>query len=43
MLTDLARRQGTTLLLVTHSMPVARTADRVLRLSHGHLTPEPVR
>jgi putative ABC transport system ATP-binding protein len=43
LLTDLARQQGTTLMLVTHSVPVARTADRVLRLSHGHLRPDPLR
>jgi putative ABC transport system ATP-binding protein len=38
LLTDLARQQGTTLLLVTHSTSVAQAADRVLRLSHGHVT-----
>jgi len=38
LLTDLARQQGTTLLLVTHSTPVAQAADRVLRLSHGRVT-----
>jgi putative ABC transport system ATP-binding protein len=37
LLTDLARQQGTTLLLVTHSMQVAQAADRVLRLSHGRV------
>ena len=37
LLTDLARRQGTTMLLVTHSTRVAQAADRVLRLSHGHI------
>ena len=37
LLTDLARQQGTTMLLVTHSNRVARAADRVLRLSHGHV------
>jgi putative ABC transport system ATP-binding protein len=36
LLTGLARRQGTTMLLVTHSTAVAQAADRVLRLSHGH-------
>lgn len=41
LLTNLARQQGTTLLLVTHSMHVARAADRVLRLSHGQLTSAP--
>jgi putative ABC transport system ATP-binding protein len=39
LLTGLARRQGTTLLLVTHSTRVAQAADRVLRLSHGQVTP----
>lgn len=38
LLADLARQQGTTMLLVTHSMRVAESADRVLRLSHGHVT-----
>ena len=37
LLTGLARQQGTTLLLVTHSMQVAQAADRVLRLSHGRI------
>ena len=39
LLTGLARRQGTTLVLVTHSTRVARAANRVLRLSHGQLLP----
>jgi putative ABC transport system ATP-binding protein len=39
LLNDLARQQGTTLLLVTHSMRVAEAADRVLRLSHGQVAP----
>jgi putative ABC transport system ATP-binding protein len=38
LLTDLARKQGTTLLLVTHSTGVAQAADRVLRLSHGQVS-----
>jgi putative ABC transport system ATP-binding protein len=38
LLTNLARQQGTTLLLVSHSVHVARAADRVLRLSHGQIT-----
>ena len=42
LLTNLARQQGTTLLLVTHSTQVARAADRVLRLSHGQVTAESV-
>jgi putative ABC transport system ATP-binding protein len=37
LLTALARQQGTTLLLVTHSMQVAQAAERVLRLSHGRV------
>ena len=42
LLTDLARQQGTTLLLVTHSTHVAQAADRVLRLRHGQVTTDPV-
>ncbi len=42
LLTNLARQQGTTLLLVTHSTQVARAADRVLRLSHGQVSAESV-
>ena len=37
LLTGLARQQGTTMLLVTHSNRVAQAADRLLRLSHGHV------
>lgn len=37
LLTDLARNQGTTMLIVTHSQSVASAADRVLRLQHGKL------
>ena len=37
LLTGLARQQGTTMLLVTHSNRVAQAADRVLRLSHGQV------
>jgi len=37
LLTGLARQQGTTLLLVTHSTHVAQAANRVLRLSHGRV------
>jgi len=37
LLTGLARRQGSTLLLVTHSSAVAQAADRVLLLSHGRV------
>ena len=37
LLTDLARRQRTTMLLVTHSSQVARAADRVLHLRHGRV------
>ncbi len=40
LLTNLARQQGTTMLLVTHGTPIAQTADRVLRLSHGRVTAE---
>ncbi|MBT8129457.1 MAG: ABC transporter ATP-binding protein [Gammaproteobacteria bacterium] len=42
LLTDLARQQATTLLLVTHSTHVALEADRVLRLSHGQVKTDPV-
>ena len=42
LLTLLARQQRTTMLLVTHSRNVARTTDRVLRLSHGQVTDEPL-
>ncbi len=34
-LTRLARQQGTTMLLVTHSNNVAQAADRVVQLTHG--------
>ena len=37
LLTGLARQQGTTMLLVTHSTTVAQAADRVLRLRHGQI------
>jgi len=37
LLTGLARQQGTTMLLVTHSSRVGRATDRVLRLSQGHV------
>ena len=37
LLTGLARDQGTTMLIVTHSSTVAAAADRVLRLQHGQL------
>jgi putative ABC transport system ATP-binding protein len=38
LLTGLVRRKGATLLLVTHSEAVARSADRVLTLRHGQVT-----
>ena len=37
LLTGLARRQHTTMLLATHSSHVARAADRVLHLRHGRV------
>ena len=40
LLTRLARQQATTMLLVTHSHTVARSADRVLRMSHGQVSAE---
>jgi putative ABC transport system ATP-binding protein len=38
---DAARRAGAAALMVTHSRVAAATADRVLRLSHGRLQPDP--
>ena len=38
LLSELARDQGTTLLMVTHSHAVANAADRVLQLQHGQLS-----
>jgi putative ABC transport system ATP-binding protein len=38
LLTGLARDQGTTMVVVTHSPSVARAADRVLQLQHGRLS-----
>jgi putative ABC transport system ATP-binding protein len=40
LLTRLAREQGRTLLMVTHSREAASHADRVLRLTHGQLVEE---
>jgi putative ABC transport system ATP-binding protein len=40
LLTRLAREQGRTLLMVTHSQEAASHADRVLRLTHGQLVEE---
>jgi putative ABC transport system ATP-binding protein len=37
LLSGLTGRQGTTLLLVTHSTAIAQAADRVLHLSHGRV------
>ncbi len=37
LLTELARDQGTTMLIVTHSRAVAMSADRVFALQHGGL------
>ena len=37
LLMRLAREQGKTMIMVTHSMDVAALADRILRLDHGHL------
>ena len=41
LLTGLTRQQATTMLLVTHSQAVARSADRVLHLSHGQVNAGP--
>ena len=38
LLTGLAREQGTTMVIVTHSAGVAAAADRVMQLQHGRLT-----
>lgn len=38
LLTGLARDQGTTMVIVTHSRAVADAADRVLSLHHGRLS-----
>ena len=40
LLARLAREQGRTLLMVTHSQEAAAHADRVLRLTHGQLIEE---
>jgi putative ABC transport system ATP-binding protein len=40
LLARLAREQGRTLLMVTHSLEAASHADRILRLSHGQLIEE---
>jgi putative ABC transport system ATP-binding protein len=37
LLTELARDQQTTMLIVTHSQSVANSADRILQLKHGNL------
>ena len=37
LLARLARNKGTTLVIVTHSAAVAKTADRILNLHHGRL------
>jgi putative ABC transport system ATP-binding protein len=41
LLSHLAREQGRTLLMVTHSREAASHADRVLRLTHGQLIEVP--
>jgi len=35
---ELRDRNGQTFLVVTHSLPLARQADRVLQLRDGHIT-----
>ena len=40
LLSDLQRRRGTTMVLVTHNPEVASRCGRVLRLDGGRLTPE---
>ena len=39
LLTGLSRRRGRTLLIVTHSLAVARAADRVVALREGRIVP----
>ena len=41
LLERVTRQRGRTLLLVTHSAPLAATADRVLAIEGGHLVPLP--
>ena len=41
MFVEQSRRQGTTVILVTHSDEVARTADRVLVMQDGRIAPPP--
>lgn len=40
LLLSLVRTTGMTLILVTHDPDIAARADRVLRMTHGRLTPE---
>lgn len=40
LLTDLFRKQGRTLVLVTHSLAVSQVADRVLTIDNGRLSEE---
>jgi putative ABC transport system ATP-binding protein len=37
LLMRLAREQGKTMIMVTHSLDIAALADRILKLDHGHL------
>ncbi len=37
LMTELARDEGMTMLIVTHSPSVSKAADRILHLHHGHL------
>jgi putative ABC transport system ATP-binding protein len=39
LLTGLSRKHGTTLIMVTHSLAVARSAERTLALLDGHIQP----
>jgi putative ABC transport system ATP-binding protein len=41
LLRDLCRREGATVILVTHDTSIAGQADRVLRLEDGRLTSDP--
>jgi putative ABC transport system ATP-binding protein len=37
LLFDLARRQGTTLILITHDNALAERCDRIIRLADGRI------
>jgi predicted ABC-type transport system involved in lysophospholipase L1 biosynthesis ATPase subunit len=43
LLVELNREEGVTLIVVTHSLELARRMNRVLRLEQGQLVEEPMR